>query len=307
MKIDRTLFENFGCVLEGHGDDPMNMERHDIRDALAKYGAILFKGFNVDLVKFKEFTDRCCTQFMTHMGVAVRGRFSQFSDDTTITEVTVGENDLALHGEMYHGPDAPEVIWFFCEYPALIGGETTLADAHRLYNELPLKVREIFDTKKLKYRHCDPPQVWQPRYGTHSIKEAVNILKQSDGVENLNCDEKDNIIYDYITSAVRTSKYDGKKVFLNNLFITRNPANSLKQEMLPNQVPKRRVVEVEFEDDTPLTDELLLEVFNAGTRITQDIIWQPKDFVMVDNTRLLHGRRAFKGKRVIATRIVASV
>ena len=307
MKIQGTLFKDFGCVVHGNGNDPRALKRDDVKKALIEYGAILFRGFDADVVRFKEFTDQCCSQFITHTGVAVRGKFDEFGKDYTLTEVTVGENDLALHGEMFHSPSAPEVIWFYCQDPAPIGGQTTLADANKLYLALPKEIQSLFESKKLRYKHYEPPQVWQPRYGTESLASVIENLKTEEGTQNIHADENNNLVYDYVTSAIRVSKFGDKKVFLNNIFITRNPANSLKDApTIDKKMGQKKAIDVEFEDGTPISDDILLEVFKAGTSITQDIEWQPSDFVMVDNTRLLHGRRAFKGKRRIATRIAAA-
>jgi alpha-ketoglutarate-dependent taurine dioxygenase len=305
MTIKNCYFGTFGSIVNGHNGNPMGLDRELIRSTLKESGAILFRDFNIDIFGFKEFTDFICGSFMTHMGVAVRGRFAEFGNDTTITEVTMGENDLALHGEMYHGPGTPEMIWFYCDVPAIEGGQTTLADASQLYNELSYETQEEFKRKKLKYIHCDPPQVWQPQYGTNSIDEVMTILKQSNGVHNVRCDEKQNILYDYVVSAIGVSKYNSSNVFINNIFIGRNPANALKSEMMSNVSKSKKVIDVVFEDDSPISDELLLDVFKTGSRISHNIEWKPKDFVVVDNTRLLHGRKAFKGKRVMATRIVS--
>jgi alpha-ketoglutarate-dependent taurine dioxygenase len=313
----KKLFSDLGCIVEGHSaPDPFALNRDDVRNLLKEYGAVFFRSFDINVEEFKKFSDQCCSQFMSHSYALARNKFEQFGKDTTITEVTIGQNDLALHGEMYHSPDHPEVIWFYCQHPASVGGETTLADAHRLYGNLSPTLQKLFEEKKLRYKHFDPRQAWEIRYGTESINDVMALLKSKPGVENVSTDDNGTLIFDYITAAVRVSKFQGKKVFLGNLFINKNPANrpdfDLKKfQSLPNidqaaGAKKQRAIAVEFEDGSEISDAILQEIHEVGSRITLDLRWQAKDFVMVDNTRVLHGRRAFQGKRVIATRIASA-
>jgi len=148
--------------------------------------------------------------------------------------------------------------------------------------------------------------VWQPRYGVKSVDDAASMLRGSEGVRNLRTDENGNLRYDYFTSAIRAAKYSGRPAFVNNIFISRNPANWLKEGMLPGQAKSApRAIEVEWEDGLSISDDVLQEISDAGSRITRNVNWELGSVVMVDNTSVLHGRRAFQGKRVVATRIAS--
>jgi alpha-ketoglutarate-dependent taurine dioxygenase len=312
----RSLFSDFGCIVDGKFNSNLfTFELDEIRDLYRRHAVVFFRGFDVSIEDFKKFSDQCCSQYISHSYALTRKKFQQFAGDTTITQVTVGQNDLALHGEMYHSPDHPEVVWFYCQSPAAVGGETTLADANRLFVELPAPLQKLFESKRLRYKHCDPKAAWEVRYGTDDINEVMALLKTRSGIENVSTDDQETLIFDYVTTAIHQSKYHEKRVFVGNLFINKNPANrpdfDLKKfHSLPSAVdtalPKRRVIEVEFEDGTEIPDAVLQEIHEIASRITFDLKWQKNDFVMVDNTRLLHGRRAFQGQRVIATRLASA-
>jgi alpha-ketoglutarate-dependent taurine dioxygenase len=48
-----------------------------------------------------------------------------------------------------------------------------------------------------------------------------------------------------------------------------------------------------FDDDSEITDDIVAELNEVAERITTEISWQTGDILMVDNTRIRHGRRAF--------------
>ncbi len=60
---------------------------------------------------------------------------------------------------------------------------------------------------------------------------------------------------------------------------------------------------VHFEDGSPIRDEILTELRAAGERLQECLEWQAGDMVMLDNSWIMHGRRAFSGPRDIVTRM----
>jgi alpha-ketoglutarate-dependent taurine dioxygenase len=50
---------------------------------------------------------------------------------------------------------------------------------------------------------------------------------------------------------------------------------------------------LKFDDDSQIPDELMDELNGIAERITTNIEWQKGDILMIDNTRIMHGRRAF--------------
>lgn len=50
---------------------------------------------------------------------------------------------------------------------------------------------------------------------------------------------------------------------------------------------------IKFEDDSEISDEVMSELNEIAEKITTEISWRKGDILMIDNTRVLHGRRAF--------------
>ena len=51
--------------------------------------------------------------------------------------------------------------------------------------------------------------------------------------------------------------------------------------------------QVRWCDGREIDRAILLEVKNVSDRLTLAHAWQPGDLIMVDNTRVMHGRRSF--------------
>jgi hypothetical protein len=91
---------------------------------------------------------------------------------------------------------------------------------------------------------------------------------------------------EYVSFACRDSQYGGHRAFINNI---------LTMTWWELHGVRHRIVRLE--DGTPIPDAILDELRRIEAEITVPIAWQPHDLVMIDNTRYLHGRRAFTDKR----------
>ena len=91
---------------------------------LKEHGAILFRGFNLDLQQFEEIGNRFCSSFVTNSSP---DRL-KISTDGRIQSVYVGIAGLPMHAEISREPWKPDVLFFGCEKPLWFGGETMICD-----------------------------------------------------------------------------------------------------------------------------------------------------------------------------------
>ncbi|MHC5611987.1 MAG: endonuclease domain-containing protein [Nostoc sp.] len=85
------------------------------------------------------------------------------------------------------------------------------------------------------------------------------------------------ILLEYISPAIISSRCGKYRVFINSLL----PTKQLSPKIL------------NFEDDSEISDEVVSELNEIAEKITTEISWQKSDILMIDNTRILHGRRSF--------------
>ncbi|MEI6371667.1 MAG: TauD/TfdA family dioxygenase [Nostocales cyanobacterium ELA608] len=237
-------------------------------------GVLLFRGFTTDTEIFREFSNLFSNNFLDYTGGAFDRRV--INDDKTILSVNDFQTDIKLHGEMYYQKNIPLMLWFFCANPAAKNGETTVCDGRQFFAELSNSTQELFSQKRLKFTAKMNKEQWQKKYKIDDINELEQMCKMNDTHTTIYEDQ--SILLQYICPVVIPSRCGKYQVFINSLL----PAMQLNPDVL------------KFDDDSEISDELMDELNGIAERITTNIDWKKGDILMIDNTRIMHGRRAFK-------------
>ena len=266
-------------VMYGRGRSLDLIDRGQSLELMREYGAVVFRGFgDVDGASFMRLTERFCYHFLEHASVEYR---PSRNEDGTVAEVVIGNDSVALHGEMYYAPVRPDSLWFHCTSPARKGGATTVADSRSVLAALSDRTRRAFETKRIVYRHRRPRADWE-RIAKMSDRDevisTVNLLPDTVATAV----GADDIQIEFTADAVRPTGFDGQPGFLNSI-----------ENML--EYADRSGTIVTFEDGETFDADMLADIARAGQSCTQDVDWQPNDVLLVDNTRLMHGRRSFEG------------
>jgi alpha-ketoglutarate-dependent taurine dioxygenase len=218
----------------------------------------------------------------------VGGAYSRkkINGDETLLSVTetggsVDNSAMPLHGEMYYKKKKPTLVWFYCANPALKGGETTVCDGLQIYNNLNPSTQKLFEEKRLKYIRNYADGKWQQIYGTDDLMVVKQVCDKNNVQLTVNKDK--SITTEYVCSAIVKSKCGQHRVFINNILPV------IEQEFTYGS----KVSIVRFEDGTKIPKTVIREVQEIAAKLTYPIAWQKHDVLMVDNTRLLHGRKAF--------------
>ena len=210
----------------------------------------------------------------------------KINGDATTLSVNDFNHEIKLHGEMYYQKNIPLMLWFFCAHPSAQGGQTILCDGKQFFNELSQPTKEALTCNKLKYHGHLNEDEWKKRYKTGDINEVKQICKNNDLILKINKD--DSIDLDYVCPAIHPSTSGEYTIFINSLL----PAISMAPDI------------VSFEDGSKIDDEIIIELNEIADKITIEIKWKKGDILMIDNTRIMHGRRAFSDdKREIYLRL----
>ncbi|MEL7450715.1 MAG: TauD/TfdA family dioxygenase, partial [Pseudomonadota bacterium] len=190
----------------------------------------------------------------------------------------------------------PEVMFFMCEKPADSDGETTVCDGIAVYHALSDSTRKLLDEKRLKYIRHYTESEWQTLYQTDDFAVVEAYCRDND--MTLERTDDNGIHTAFIQSAVPPTKWQGVPSFCNSLLI------GLWQEYDLG----RKTTFVRFEDDSEITPALRQELEEVSERLTANVPWEAGDIAIVDNTRMLHGRRAFTDDdRAVLARMCRSV
>lgn len=294
---------NFGTEIRCEpGDSLFDIDVQKLIEMFKASGVLLFRDFQPDLEQFNKFAEQFGTDFMTYKGGGyIRRKVNEGVDETLLSvnydhgrvQDTFG---LPLHGEMYYIDNRPETLWFYCKTPAASEGETTVCDGNELYNELSDETKSLLNGKRLKYSRTYLDGEWQRIYETEEKDEAISFA-EGNGLSVTFDADANSLSTEYLLPAVITSHWGNHKVYINNILTVQ-----WQEDM------GRTTSIVRFEDGESIPRPMLDEVIAIQQRIMVPIAWKQGDFVYIDNTRALHGRRAFSDvNRDVYLRMVKTV
>lgn len=256
----------------GEGDsDPHQLGLRRVQRELKESGLLLFRGFAVDQAVFRTFASRFSAQQISSPGDAKE----EASQGDGVQLIVPNGRAQDLHQENGTLASRPDLLWFYCEKPAARRGQTTYADGVRVWQALSARTRRLFLSRRIRYEDSLPRRHWLTPDGYLDIRMHVGRLRLSGSTVRF--DEDDTLVREYVTSAVGPSRWGGQLAFTNSL---RGPY----------------VHTVTFEDGSPIPQAVLDEIDAVHAQLMQDIPWQAGDMVMIDNTRYVHGRRAFRDR-----------
>ena len=240
------------------------------------FGAILFRGFKVTLEAFENFSDKFTGKYVVNGSLT---RESVSAHGTTQT-VNKGKQIIPPHAEMAYSPFRPEVLWFYCDTPATQDGETLICDGLDVWSNLDPRIKQLFLGRKLTYRKSFNNQehdlnsmalFWLGQsIETSSIRETLAripntvFLVEDDGSFHL----------EYTVPAVQKPKHHDALAFANSLIVEDQTCF--------------------FENGEAISRDLRLEVFYQTAQCCRKHKWQAGDVLMVDNSRMMHGRAPFR-------------
>lgn len=296
------LSQQLGVTILGSG--PLSELRpEEVRQALEQHGAVLLRGFDPTTEEFKSFTDRLCHDFSDYraggMRIGALNRQSVGNDKTllTVTGHTQGFA-MALHGEMYYLPERPSILWFFCQKPPQDGGgQTTVADGARIWEDLPEEIQSFFRQNRLAYHRNLQDGDWQTTFLTDSFEEAKKLAaEQCDSVAAYPEERR------LETRAVfeATLSRGDKTIFINNMVNVWMAEWAFEsgwiQENVGSAMPKICPMVVRTEKGERIPAALVEELNKVAERHTVEVNWQQGDVLMLDNSWIMHGRREARDK-----------
>ncbi|MEN9865129.1 MAG: Taurine catabolism dioxygenase TauD, partial [Pseudomonadota bacterium] len=255
-----------------------SFDKQTVLDLLKKSGFVLFRGFDLNLDTFSSFVRANSSRVSLDPARTFSGDVAQ--------KVDAGYDPVGLHCENGNSPFLPDLCWFYCQKAASAGSQTTVCDGYRVWDSLSESTRKAFSEQKIMYTRYVEKEKWQ--------KMAFHLMQGKKPQENITYDdllallngsthttskllEEDAIEYAFTVGAAHSTLFDDRLSF----------ANSLLGPSYNYQKPR-----ITFADGSAIPDSIMAEVAEVSERMTENLEWQDGDMVLIDNTRLMHGRRA---------------
>jgi alpha-ketoglutarate-dependent taurine dioxygenase len=275
--------------------------REFIESRLLVHGALLFRGFRLGSAdEFEGFVRAVSGEPMEY-----RERSSprtqvaaQLYTSTDYPE----DQSIFPHNEHSYSRTFPLKLFFFCETPALEGGETPLADTRRIYARLSPRLRERFIEKgwMLVRNYNDGFGLpWQTVFQT-SDREAVEDYCARAGIE-VEWKADGGLRTRQVRPVVIKHPRSGEPAWFNHATFfhvtTLEPTmrDALLSELKEEDLPTNSY----YGDGSPIEDSVLDELRAAYLGEVVTFPWEAGGVVLLDNVLTSHARRPYGGPRRI--------
>ena len=272
------------ATFAGAGASLSALSERELVSAYKRYGALLLRGFNVDLKGFGELTRLLCVSSVFNESP---GR-EVIDASQNVQTVNLGSEAFPLHPELSREPWKPDICFFWCIEAPTNGGETTLCDGVEIVRNLPPAVREHLASRNLLYRQIAKPvecERWLDAVEPDDATLANPPAHCPYTFERVN----GQVLRSFVRPALHKPMFSDEPAWGNFLLFARY-LNRIRA--FPT-----------FENGELVSDALLDQVKSVSDQLEKPIPWQSGDIVILDNTRFMHGRRhvADASKRRIAT------
>jgi alpha-ketoglutarate-dependent taurine dioxygenase len=298
--------EGFPLVMQPQVEN-VNLEgwartnREMLEAQLLKYGAILFRNFNVATIgNFEAFARAISPELLDYRERAAP-RYSVANNVYTSTEYPADQS-IPLHHEMSYSHNWPTKIWFHCVTPAQQRGATPIADDRKIFKLIDPKIKEIFMKKKVMYVRNYGEGVdlsWQDAFQTEERAKVEEYCRKAH--TDFEWKDGNRLRTRQVRQAVATHPVLGETVWFNHahMFHVSNmePAvrESLLSEFKEDDLPRNAF----YGDGSPIETSVLDEIRGLYQETAITFPWQAGDILLLDNFLASHGREPFVGPRKI--------
>lgn len=265
---------------------------------LLAHGAILFRGFKLDLrSEFEPFSRSVCTELFSENGEHPR----EHVGGKVYTPVFYPpDQHLLWHNENSFNYRWPTKIMFGCLTPAERGGETPVVDSRQVFGRLSPRVKERFLQKGVTYvRNYDRTLGldWQTVFRTSDreaverkcVSEGFTFEWKTDGRLKTRCTRP---------AAVRHPR-TGESTWFNQAqhwhvsCLSPETRESVRSLFREEDFPRHCY----YGDGSPIEDSTMTEILDAYRELEASFAWQPSDILLLDNLLTAHARNKFAGVR----------
>lgn len=267
------------------------------------HGAVLFRGFGVDLERFAA------------VAAALSGPALPYRERSTPrTEVAEGvytsteyppDQPIALHNENAYQRCFPARLVFGCLTPPASGGATPLADCRKVLSRIDPAVVETFRRKRVRYTrhfHEGVGLSWREVFGEPDPGGVDEYCAAHDITPHW----RDGRLHtEQVRPAMAWHPSTGEQTWFNhvNLFHPSALAEPVRQALVAQYGADRLPIDVRYGDGSAIENDALASIRAAYAAETVAVPWREGDVMLVDNVLVAHGREPYEGPR----RVVVSM
>jgi len=298
-----------------------------LEERLTRDGAILLRGLPIrnrnDFYSLLDLFVEPHEQLLDYVaGISPREKVDKKIYTSTSAPSFV---NILLHQEMSYVKNFPSKVCFYCDEASERGGETPLADARQILEEIPDHIVKEFEEKEILYRRTMSgrsslltffgraiPSInaatWNHAFETESkedVEAACDLLSQS---YTWNTDG--SLTTEAKVSATQTHPKTAEPVWFNTVHVFVHEKYMFGKFLGPLVRVFRKLTgenfEVFFGDGNVIPPALKKQVLEIVDKNTWTFQWQKGDVLIIDNYLCMHGRKPFTGRRKIYAGLIGT-
>jgi amino acid adenylation domain-containing protein len=272
-----------------------------IETRLLHHGALLFDGF--DLGTATEFRSFVKAVYGDPLEYQERSSPRTRVGDQIYTSTDYAEDQSIFpHNEHSYSQTFPLKLFFFCETPALSGGQTPLADTRKIFARLSPQLRERFIEKKwLLVRNYGNGigLPWQTVFQTWDRSAVEDYCKRA-GI-SVEWKPDGGLRTRQVRPAVIKHPRTGEVAWFNHatFFHVTTLEPSMRDTLLADFREEDLPTNSYYGDGSPIEASVLEELREAYREQMVTFTWEAGSVVLLDNILTSHARTPFDGPRRI--------
>jgi alpha-ketoglutarate-dependent taurine dioxygenase len=282
-------------------DEWIGNHRSFVDDLLHRFGAVLFKGFQIDS------PERLNGVAIAHagelLGYIERGApREQLGDKVYSSTEYAREEVIPMHHEMSYSHHWPSTLYFCSQVVAEEGGYTPLADDRVVFRAIPDDIKRRFIEKKVMYVRnygLGVDMNWREAFQADNRADVEAYLR--DSRTQFEWLAGDVLRTRAIRQAIAVHPVTGDTVWFNHahLFHSSNMPPDVREFLVEEFTEEGMPRNAYYGDGSPIEDSIVQTIREIYERHAVRFEWEKGDVLFVDNFLLTHGRSSFKGPRKV--------
>lgn len=275
--------------------------RPRIEADLLRHGGLLFRGFGVDGPARLEALVRAISAEALEYKERSSPRSTVEGKIYTSTDYPPSY-PIFLHNENSYQSVWPLKIFFLCQQPAEIGGETPIADCRRILARMDPAVRDRFVEKGWMYVRNFGDGLgldWRTVFQTDD-PAAVEAHCRANGIQ-MEWKPGGRLRTRAIRPAVTQHPKTGEPMWFNHatFFHVSALEPDVRAALLAEFAEEELPTHTYYGDGTPIEPETLEHLLTLYRQETLCFPWEKGDVLLLDNMMVAHGRAPYSGLRKI--------
>lgn len=276
-------------------------EKAELEQALADYGAVLYRGFDpIDAKRLGQLVKDLSSQ--EFVGTEESSPRSQIEGSVYTSTNYRSDHEIFPHNENSYKKTFPMKLFFYCARPSEEGGETPIVDCRSVFKRLDPAIKKKFVEKKWMYVRNFGNGIGVPWEEAFNTRER-SVVEQYCRDEDIQFEwiGEDSLRTRQVREPVLRHPLTGELSWFNHItfFNIATLEERIRESLLS-------ICEVEdlphntyYGDGSPIEASVMKQLQQAY--VAEAIVWkwEKGDLIVIDNLLTAHARKSYKGERSI--------